>query len=246
MSYILDALKKADAERERIGVPGLHAETAAAGLSDESRHGAGPWRAIALGALALLALGALYAWWSGGAPAREDGSTVPAAAPSTLPAAASALPTAAPPTSGLTTANDASPAQRTITAPPAAVTVPSATPSPPPPVATAAPPTVIVPSAPPAAAPTAAAPSSGAASRAAAADVRVPTLDELAPDIRRQLPTMVVGGAVYSPSAASRMVVINNQVLREGDRVAEGLVVERIGMKGTVLSLRGTRFELRH
>jgi general secretion pathway protein B len=75
---------------------------------------------------------------------------------------------------------------------------------------------------------------------------RVPTLAELPPDVRAQLPTLVVGGSVYSTSAASRMVILGGQVFREGDRPADGLVVEQIGLKSTVLSFRGQRFELKH
>jgi general secretion pathway protein B len=83
----------------------------------------------------------------------------------------------------------------------------------------------------------------GASSPAAA---RVPTLAELPPDVRAQLPTLVVGGSVYSTSAASRMVILGGQVFREGGRPADGLVVEQIGLKSTVMSFRGQRFELKH
>jgi general secretion pathway protein B len=74
----------------------------------------------------------------------------------------------------------------------------------------------------------------------------VPALAELPADVRAQLPTLVVGGSVYSTSAASRIVILGGQVFREGDRPADGLVVEQIGLKATVLSFRGQRFELKH
>jgi hypothetical protein len=47
MSYILDALKKADAERERSPVPGLNAHDGGFGIAD--RRDGPPWRAIAIG-----------------------------------------------------------------------------------------------------------------------------------------------------------------------------------------------------
>jgi len=223
MSYILDALKKADAERERRGVPDLHAETAATDLADEARSAAGVWRGVALGALGLLLAGALLWWWLGSPPAREETplATAPPAPVAVSPSPAAAVPPTPMPAPAPAAASGSGPMQ--------------------------APPTVIVPPAPAATAAVATAPaSSGPAPTSAVADARVPTLDELAPELRRQLPALVVGGSVYSTSAASRMVIINNPVLREGDRVADGLTVERIGPKGTVLSMGGTRFELRH
>ena len=64
--------------------------------------------------------------------------------------------------------------------------------------------------------------------------------------MRSKLPALVVGGSMYSPNARSRMVILNGQVFREGDKLAEGLSVERIGLKSTVLAYRGVRFELNH
>jgi general secretion pathway protein B len=71
-------------------------------------------------------------------------------------------------------------------------------------------------------------------------------MSELPADLRAKLPALVVGGSVYSPVAASRMVILNGQVFREGDTPVEGLTVEQIGLKSTVLAFRGQRFELKH
>jgi general secretion pathway protein B len=84
------------------------------------------------------------------------------------------------------------------------------------------------------------------ATASAATPTRVPTLAELPPELRSQMPTLAVGGSVYSPQAASRIVILNGQVFREGDKPLDGLVVERIGLKSTLLVYRGTRFELKH
>ena len=54
----------------------------------------------------------------------------------------------------------------------------------------------------------------------------------------RQLPPLVSGGSVWSDSAASRFVILDGQVLREGDAVAPGLVLERIERKGVALRSR--------
>jgi general secretion pathway protein B len=230
MSYILDALKKADAERERRGVPSLSAQSAT--LADDERRRGGLGIALGVAALVALALGAWW-WWSG-----RNGTSAPV--PTVAAAPVAAAPVAAP------------------TAPPPAptTTVPAPTPAPVRPLVVPPPP-VIVPPAPVVAAPmrtppaTVAAPTvTGAPTATAApgapADSKTPALAELSPDLRRQLPPLNVSGAVYTPQAAGRMLFINGQVLREGDAVAEGLVVERIGAKSSVLSLRGTRFELKH
>jgi Type II secretion system protein B len=42
------------------------------------------------------------------------------------------------------------------------------------------------------------------------------------------------------------MLFINGQVLREGQAVADGVIVERIGASASVLSARGVRFEVKH
>ena len=76
--------------------------------------------------------------------------------------------------------------------------------------------------------------------------MRLPTLAELPAEVRGQMPALAVGGSVYSPQAASRIVILNGQVFREGDKPIDGLTVEQIGLRSTVLAFRGTRFELKH
>ncbi len=102
------------------------------------------------------------------------------------------------------------------------------------------------PAAPAAAAARASAPPKTAPSASAPAEARLYTLAELPPDVRAQVPALAVGGSVYSPVAASRIVILNGQVFREGDRPVEGLSVEQIRLKSTVLAFRGYRIELKH
>jgi general secretion pathway protein B len=229
MSYILEALKKADADREReaAAVPDLHAQPEA-GAGHPPALGS-TVRPLAIAAAALL-LAALAWWWWRSAPAPTPAPDTAIAARETQarpqePVAAPTLP--APP---LAAVAPAAPTRPVATAPVAVVP-----PAPALPVATApAPPRTTA----PLPAPKAAASAPGAA--------RVPTLAELPPEIRAQLPALVVGGSVYSGRAASRMVILGGQVFREGDQPVAGLVVEQIGLKSTVLSFRGQRFELRH
>lgn len=120
-------------------------------------------------------------------------------------------------------------------APPAAAAVPLATA----PAPTAPP--VVRPS--PAPAPTAAAPATPAPAATVTQD---PTarLADLPEARRRELPPLAVSGAVQSPDPAARMLIIDGQVLREGDAAAPGLVLERITPRAAVFSQRGQRFEI--
>ena len=224
MSYILDALKKADAERERdaAAVPDLYAQPGANAGQPPMRNAGGRVSAIA-GASLLLA--ALAWWWF---------SAAPPSTPSPLPA----TPVARMPEPATPPAMTAEP---TLPVPvPVAVATPQSAPRrPAPPAARAMPPAIG-----PNATPVQAAPAVVAAPAASAA--RVPALAELPAEIRAQLPTLVVGGSVYSTRAASRMVILGGHVFREGDSPADGLRVEQIGQKSTVLSFRGQRFELKH
>jgi general secretion pathway protein B len=89
---------------------------------------------------------------------------------------------------------------------------------------------------------------------AALTTVRVPAVADPAPralplaalsnDQRRGLPPLAVGGAVWSDNAAARFVMLNGQLVREGDAVAPGLVLERIEPKSAVLVWQGLRIAL--
>ncbi|HEX6364375.1 MAG TPA: hypothetical protein VFZ93_15570, partial [Albitalea sp.] len=72
MSYILDALRKADAERERGSVPGLHTQPVppASARATPARRGV-PAGALAGGAVAAVAAGLAWLWLDRDAPAPE-------------------------------------------------------------------------------------------------------------------------------------------------------------------------------
>ncbi|MES2959737.1 MAG: general secretion pathway protein GspB [Pseudomonadota bacterium] len=246
MSYILDALKKADAEREReaSAVPDLHAQGDAARSERRSTH-AGVWTLVATIAT-VIALGLLGWRWFAAPPA--DGAPPPALAqaPSQMPATPPApLPSPVPAPAPAQSVRPA-PSAMPSTAPPAApAAVGRVKPiDPPPRTAPAAPVAPPVPPRTAAAPPTAATPVASAAS--GAGEGRLPTLAELPAELRGQLPALSVGGSVYSPRASSRIVILNGQVFREGDKPIEGLTVEQIRLKSTVLAFRGVRFELKH
>lgn len=216
MSYILDALRKADAERERDPARGIHAQPAAA-MPAPARARAPGW-AWPLAALLLVA-GAGALLWQREAPAPlAPVITAPVVTPNVIPVAAAVLPPA--------------PAPLPVDEPTPAVekaAVPLGKP-----VAKAAP--VAESPAPAAAATPAAAP-------APAAD-RVLALAELPADVQRELPKLAISGGVHSENAAQRMLVVGGQLMKEGAELAPGLVLEQIRARTAVLRFRGYRYSV--
>lgn len=233
VSYILEALKRADAERERGAVPGLHAQPFALGeVDDRPRRPASHWRWVVLGFLIGLS-GLVAGWWF----ARGRDAQVAAAPP--LPAVERrAAPGVAP---GAVPAVPAVPvaAAPTATAPPATprpavqATVP----------AIAAPAIAALPRKAAPAVPAAAPPQQPPATAGGAAP-RVPHFSELPENIRREIPQLAVGGAMYSENRANRMLIMNGQILHEGDQPVPGLVLEQIRPKQAVLNYKGQRYEI--
>lgn len=223
MSYILDALKKADAERERGNVPGLHARQVTAAAAPRTAPGhTGTWLAL-VGGLALAGVAALM--WETQAP-------VAMVAPTPTPVAQQPAPAVAP----LPASAVVAPAPRvSVAGSAAALPPPVAKPEPrtPPKPAIAA-----VANAKPAySAPTAATP---------AAAVVAPLLGELPIDIRSQVPALAISGSVYSDNPSQRLLLVNGQVLPQGSQVASDVTLVEIHRGSSEFSFRGTRFRLTH
>jgi general secretion pathway protein B len=224
MSYILDALRKAEAERERGTVPSLHAQPAFASAQPASTPARSRLWMVLLGVGVLIALLVALAFYLllGRSPASEVAAPVaarpaPAPAPTpTPPAAATPAPVAIAPASAVT--------------PPPVQATPQPAPRPrPAPTTTVAAKPAAAPAPPPA---------------ASKPDERIYAASELPDDIRRQLPALAVGGSMYSPTPKDRLVIINGQVLHEGDRISPDLMVERIRLKTAVLAFKGYRYLL--
>jgi general secretion pathway protein B len=218
MSYILEALRRADAQRALGQSPGLHAQSPAVPAAADDA--AGPPRRTrwALGATGIAVLVALAVWagWRAAPP------TVSAPVPATAAQAAPAAVAPAAPASVV-----AEPAARVAPAAPSLASLP-----PLPPPAVAAPPARPAPP-----------PANAAASSADAAGA-VTALSELPPAQRALLPPLVVGGAVDSPQPSARLLVLDGRVLREGETIARDLVLERIGPRQAVLRWREQRVRL--
>jgi general secretion pathway protein B len=221
MSYILDALKRADAERQRGQVPGLHAQQATAPAFQPEP---GARKRLWLGVGAALALGAvaagLWLWYT------------PEPAPDARLAAAD------PAQPGITTTPPAS-----IPAPKPAQPTPAVKTQPPPKPKVAAAPTT----APSASAPAMQKPLPVAkAPPAPAAPGSIPLLSELPPDLRRQIPAITINGVVYSDNPGRRLLLVNQQVLTQGSQAVPEVSLEEIGPHNSVFSFRGTRFRMAH
>lgn len=217
MSYILDALKKADAERERGNVPGLHARQVTAAATPRTPTGhTRIWLAL-VGGLALAGVAALV--WDARTPVAVVAPTPAAVAQLPAPAVAPAPPLAT-----------VAPAPRVSVAavalpPPVAKPEPR---TPPQPVIAAA----------------NAKPASSAPTPAAAAVA--PPLSELPIDIRSQIPALAISGSVYSDNPSQRLLLVNGQVLPQGSQVAPDVTLVEIQRGSSEFTFRGTRFRLAH
>lgn len=248
MSYILDALKRADTERERErgNVPGLHSQNLPSGSIQRDRRRQPPKlaRVAAWTGLFVLALVAAWAFWPAGERQQDlASSTVGTTEPVAIPAAqAPAAPTVAPSEPRTATAPDLpilAPPPSRPPPPPARAERPSAGGTADAPAAIASTPA----SAPATAAPAATAPPGGsAAAPPPAAAVR--RFAELSPELRAQLPQVNVSGSTYSNNPKLRTLIANGKVIQEGDEIAPGLQVETIGQRSAVLNFKGTRYSI--
>jgi general secretion pathway protein B len=227
MSYILDALRKADAQRERDPARGIHAQAATALTLEPGPDPASRLSLLGVGALAGAGLLAMLAWWLAGPEARLDAPPVPvtfspatarsptvvAAPPAavTMPALATEVLPAAPPERPLLPA-PASPALRDVqkaASTKAAVAAPA---------------------------------SSSAPGPAVAAGEHLLSAAELPPEVQRDLPKLTITGGVYSPNPAQRLLIVNGLVLSEGAEAAPGVLLAQIRPKTAVLTFRGWRY----
>ena len=83
-----------------------------------------------------------------------------------------------------------------------------------------------------------------AASKADLNNAPVVLLSDLSADIRMALPKLVISGSTYSDNPAHRMLIINGQVFHEGDKTAPNLELERIKPKTAVFNFKGQRYSM--
>lgn len=232
MSLILDALRRADSERdrERGAVPGLHAQQVAVAPEPPPVAGVPPWLWLSSVAGAVLTA-ALVAWAVAGrdAPRSAAAASSPTAVAPARVAAAAPAPQPAP---AIAAAPSAPPRESALPSQPVAEPAPwpsqdngrKAT------------------SAGPVSAPAAEVKTATAA--AIPVEAAVVRREQLPENIRAQLPPLAVGGSIYSASPSDRSIIIDGRLLRENDRLTADLALEQIRPKSAVLRFRGQRFEI--
>jgi general secretion pathway protein B len=260
MSFILDALKKSESDRQRQNGPALFEVKVA---PPRTRL---PLWALAIGALLIVNLG-IVMWLLLRHPAHAATEAANAASPLSpaaaplAPAATGPVPIAAPAVSA------AAPPATNATTPPAAVAAPPAAA---PASATAVPPETPAPTASSAAlqraadnappAPGTAAPEGGnpadyapaeePAAAGAAGHVKrgtaagVPLYQDAAAVPGMQIPQLRLDLHVFAARPEDRFVMINMHKVHEGDTLPEGVHVDSITPEGAVLSYNGSHFLL--
>jgi general secretion pathway protein B len=230
MSYILEALKKAEVERARGNLPGLHTPVVAT-TSAQGRTNKIAWSLTSLALLVLCAL--LWRWLATPVVATTPISiaAVSAATNSDIKASiAATAPTAdaAPNTPVATSSQTTSRGDRDRTnQPPALQAAPKQ----------ASEKGVLAPAVISAAkpiSPVQAAPSSLAKTPA----VQLPT------DLKLAFPNLVINGSTYSDNPALRMLIINGEIFREGSQPAPGLRLEQIRQNSALLKFKEQTFSV--
>ena len=65
---------------------------------------------------------------------------------------------------------------------------------------------------------------------------------DLPESLNRQIPTINISAHVYSSNPLQRSIVINNNLLEEGDYVLDDLILQEITVDGAIFDFDGTRF----
>lgn len=233
MSYILDALLKADQERQRHSTPTVHSIHAAQSI--QPTPGKPRWRYLLLILLlgsGIAVAGMLFGWQAlatirPATPQAADNSSV--ALNRNTPLTAEATVSYLPPADSLPLARQ-SDAELTPALPAPAATPPSRKENH---VAAASKP----------AAQTTAAPAPAAETTVSRIDNRVFNLRELPEALQKEIgDSVVISGFSSSAEDSERLVIINDRVRRAGDDVVAGMTLESIQADGVILNYKGYRF----
>jgi general secretion pathway protein B len=248
MSFILDALKKSENERQRQVGPSLADAPAARRRQDK------PWWAFAVGGLLVINLVVLLIVLTRHGDAKPVAQPVQNTAPASpeaaqaqpaqqyiAPPAADAAQQPAPSLSSPAThslADEAGYAPSTMEPYEAGPTSAAAVPAGPP---------IVTPIEAPAVSPAAAFEPRSAQTRSVGGPAQpaemLPTLNDLAAS-GASMPDLHLDIHVHSNKAAERFVFVNMRKYTEGETLNEGPVIERITNDGVILNQRGMRFLL--
>ena len=237
MSYILEALKKAQAERQLGNAPTIHAPVPSyaaprAGQGAQRRH-------LALGVGVVVVAAAVALLWprfAGEAPVRLAAVTPPAAVAAIAPATVPATAPVAPPAPPAVVIPAPAPVVQPAPAPVAEARPARAKPAPAPVVST------VSPSPQPLPQQRETAPAPATVAPQPVGDDQLRTLQQLPDTLQREIPKVAFGGYIYSPTPGESLLLVDKMLRREGEEVAPGLVLERLTPKAAVMNYRGTRY----
>jgi len=219
MSYILDALRKSEAERRQGKVPDLGQQVQLIHRPKKKRVSAVVWVALAL---AINAVVIAVIFWPGALPVIRESGLMSSVPETDTSAGADASETVMDPAENLEAVDGNAGA---LAQSGQSETLPKPEERP----------TLIVPAAP------------TPNDRRTVPDYpdtgRIPHLVELPLAFQKSVPDLTFNSHIYSSSPSARRVMINSRNLRVGDRFS-GLVVEDITEEGVVLSKSGQRFRV--
>lgn len=219
MSYILDALKKAEAERHQGAIPTLHVQPAAALPADIGSLNGRKHLALLAGGM-LLAASGLLVWlqpWQATPPVKAATGPQPPLAPAAIQPPD--MPGAAPTVTAV--------APKPVTTPAPVPAKPKSTELPAPAAATTR---LIEP----------------AGKRVAAA---IPAPQPASPSLAStalpsDFPSISLGGYIYSDNPSERQLLVNRRLMHEGEEVMPGLILEKMLPKAAVFNYRGYRYQI--
>ena len=256
MSYILDALKKAERERHGAKIPTLEVVHR---TPSAPRRRLWPW----VGAAVVLVNAAVLIWLFSPIPLPFSESSARSTATPAAPAQPQPTPSSShtPASRWPEPEREAAPARRVEAKPGPSVALAPAAPkvelqAPTPAKAPAPPPLPIAPEKSAASTPASPVPPVASAPDRPATPPVAPSpakpggrgtgsLQAMPPAVREVIPNMKLQVLVYSDVPADRLVFINNQKYVEGQSIDDKVVVESITPDGAILSYQGKRFMLR-
>lgn len=218
MSYILDALKKSDQERQQGNLPNLHS---AHGPLLQTRGSLSImkqqyilWLVLGGVFLLIISLAILLFQYRQVVAEKESAAVTETAAAIAEPQVALTSDTAQPSTPVVTNTESSSPQviiqdQNEV---PVSVTVQAP-----------------------------AEPSTGIDTTA---QTGLPLLKDLPASVQAEIPNLEYAGHTYSQNPSHRMIIINGKILREGSLIAPNIYLREITWEGLIIDSNGTRFRV--
>lgn len=224
MSYILDALKKSDQERQQEVPPHLHSDHGyPPSFNDSGRHS--QW--LVIGAIVAVSLllggGTMYLFNQAQPPVRKQEAKVPSAPPAPAPRPTVQQPETIPEVVARVVETPAETRQSV----PSLIKIPRErskilfTPYADTEVEQQY--TLAKPPEPPS---------------------PLPLLKDLPANLRTQIPELRFAGHTYSQDPAQRMIIINNTISREGDRIDLNTRLKEITWEGVIIDFKGISFRV--